>query len=320
MSGDVEVKSAETSSLHWRTSGGNRWLSIDSSAQRELSGHRLRPEVLPNEDAVGEAMLDELRALAARKKGTLVVILLGGRGAQALHRKLSVMATSSEADAWIARLHVFMQDALAPMPASSTLSFIYDFRRLLGEIFLRKVGGFHVLRTDATDLAEELKNYIEAILELGGPDIFFLGHGPEPGDASHFAYVRPGSGAQPEDVAGIIPIATTLVEHHIAKFRAGGIAVTEHDEQECQRATDILTFGPAMLLASGRIVQSIVDADTAPAKKRSYRRLLDEELSSERKILLRQLDDNPGLWIRMHPNVRSLVLPNLLAADGDEKL
>jgi hypothetical protein len=55
---------------------------------------------------------------------------------------------------------------------------------------------------------------------VGGLDIFFLGHGPEPGDASHLAYIKPNSEATFRDMAGIIPISESILEHHIAKFRA----------------------------------------------------------------------------------------------------
>ena len=77
-------------------------------------------------------------------------------------------------------------------------------------------------------------------------------------------------------------------------------------------ATHIFTLGPSAILASRRIVQSIVDAETAPAKRASYQRVLDTELSSDLKLLESQLNENPGLWVRLHPNVRSLVLPNVI--------
>ena len=58
--------------------------------------------------------------------------------------------------------------------------------------------------------------------------------------------------------------------------------------------------------------QSIVDADTAPGKRESYRRLLETEISDEPAARAAQLDANPGLWVRLHPNVRSLILPSVL--------
>jgi len=41
------------------------------------------------------------------------------------------------------------------------------------------------------------------------------------------------------------------------------------------RATHIFTLGPAAILSSRRVVQSVVDAATAPSKRISYRNLLD---------------------------------------------
>lgn len=73
-----------------------------------------------------------------------------------------------------------------------------------------------------------------------------------------------------------------------------------------------MTLGPAAVLKARKIVQSIVDASTAPAKRQSFRRLIDTQLSSDPAERARQLDENPGLWIRLHPNVRSFVLPDLL--------
>ena len=84
------------------------------------------------------------------------------------------------------------------------------------------------------------------------------------------------------------------------------------DETECRRASHILTLGPAAILGARRIVQSIVDADTAPAKRASFRRLIETEIASDVQTRQRQMDENPGLWIRLHPNVRSLILPNVL--------
>jgi hypothetical protein len=59
-------------------------------------------------------------------------------------------------------------------------------------------------------------------------------------------------------------------------------------------------------------VQSIVDADTAPAKRESYRRLLTTALATDAETRQTQFDENPGLWLRVQPNVRSLILPNVL--------
>jgi hypothetical protein len=87
--------------------------------------------------------------------------------------------------------------------------------------------------------------------------------------------------------------------------------VSEIDEDECRRATHILTLGPAAILGAKKIVQSIVDASTAPAKRESFSRLINTKISSDMDERSKQLDGNPGLWIRMHPNVTSFVLPDL---------
>jgi len=169
------------------------------------------------------------------------------------------------------------------------------------------------MRTDAPDLEVELARHVQKLEALGGLDIFFLGLGPEPGGASHLAYIKPNSGATVIDMAGVIPISASILQHHIAKFRVGGSTVSAEDEAECRRATHILTLGPAAILGSRRIVQSVVDADTAPGKRASYRNMMEAHIADDVTTRARQLDANPGLWIRLHPNVRSLILPNVLS-------
>jgi 6-phosphogluconolactonase/glucosamine-6-phosphate isomerase/deaminase len=226
---------------------------------------------------------------------------------------LGELARTGEADELLSRLRVFTQDALAPMRMESGLSFVRDFERLLGTDFFQKIKSFTSMRTHTDDLEGELARYIEQLESLGGIDIFFLGLGPEPDDASHLAYIKPGSGATATDVAGLIPISESILEHHVAKFKAGGSNVTAADEAECRAATHILTLGPAAILRSRRVVQSIVDASTAPAKRASYRRVREDEIPREPKDRAAQLDRNPGLWTRLHPNLRSLVLPDVLS-------
>ncbi len=170
------------------------------------------------------------------------------------------------------------------------------------------------MRTDTNNLEGELTSYVEKLESLGGIDIFFLGLGPEANAASHLAYIKPGSGASVRDVAGVIPISSSILEHHIKKFKVGGSLVTERDETECRAATHILTLGPAAILGARRIVQSIVDASTAPAKREAFLRVLTTEISENPQTRAEQLDENPGLWLRLHPNVRSLVLPDVLVA------
>jgi 6-phosphogluconolactonase/glucosamine-6-phosphate isomerase/deaminase len=298
-----------------RNVNGNIWLSHDagdSDFLARLPVNKLTYEVLPSEEAVGRAMLDEIESAAAEKDGSIVMILLGGRGAQALHRLLGATAKTREHDALLSRIHVFTQDALAPLRLDNGLSFVRDFERLLGEDFFRKVKSFTCMRTDAEDLEGELAGYIEKLESLGGIDLFFLGLGPEAGGASHLAYIKPGSGATYNDVAGLIPISQSILEHHINKFKAGGTVVTEADEAECRAARHILTLGPAAILGARRVVQSIVDADTAPAKPESYHQLLTTQLAADAETRKTQFDQNPGLWLRVHPNVRSLILQNVL--------
>ena len=301
-----------------RSVGGNIWLAHDAAENAHLAALPVRDvayEVLPSEDAVGRAMLAEIENAAALKDGPLVVVILGGRGGQALHRLLGAMAKTSDHDALFRRLHVFTQDALAPLRLDNGLSFVRDFERLLGDDFFRKVKSFTSMRTDAKDLEQELVQYVEMIESLGGIDLFFLGLGPEAGGASHLAYIKPGSGATYNDIAGLIPISESILEHHIRKFKAGGTAVSEADEAECRAARHILTLGPAAILGARRIVQSIVDADTAPAKVESYRQLLTTKIGGDAEIRRTQFDQNPGLWLRVHPNVRSLILPNVVSTD-----
>lgn len=306
---------AESNKTARRTIGVNVWLSRRSA---EIESLFSRPEVSPykyeiieTEEAVGAQMLEELKKVAAGKTGDVTMILLGGRGAQAMYRLINRLIPSGELDELLARLHVFTQDALAPMRMDNGLSFVRDFERLLGEDFFRKIKSFTPMQTDAEDLDGELEKYLEKLDALGGIDLFFLGLGPEANAASHLCYIKPESGAAASDVAGIIPISQTILEHHIGKFKAGGSQISEADETECRRATHILTLAPAAMLGAKRIVQSIVDASTAPAKRSSFRRVLDAKISDDLTERAAQMNENPGLWLRLHPNVRTLVLPDL---------
>jgi len=293
--------------------GENIWLApAGASDQAELEPHQLNYEVLESEAAVGRAMLDELQMAAREKEGDLTVVIVGGRGGQALHRLLGEKAKSSEIDHLLSRLNIFTQDALAPMRMGNAFSFVRDFERLLGEEFFKKIKSFTSMQTDAQDLESGLSTYLETLESRSPVDIFFLGLGPEANGASHLAYIKPGSRAAAGDIAGLIPISPSILEHHITKFKAGGTKFNEADEAECRNATHILTLGPAAILSAKRIVQSIVDADTAPAKRASYQRLIETEISDDQETRARQLDENPGLWVRLHGNVRSLILPNLL--------
>jgi 6-phosphogluconolactonase/glucosamine-6-phosphate isomerase/deaminase len=297
--------------------GENVWLARADTgdahaAPARLPVHELQPTVIETETAVGHAMLRALEEAAAAKQGDLVIALLGGRGGQALHRLLGERARAGDPEGLLSRLHVFTQDALAPMRMENGFSFVRDFERLLGLEFFQRVKSFTPMRTDTPKLESEMSRYLQKLEALGGLDIFFLGHGPEANGASHLAYIKPGAGATAVDLAGIIPISASILEHHITKFKAGGSNTTAEDEAECRRATHILTLGPAVMLGARQIVQSVVDADTAPAKRVTYRRVLETQIADDPETRARQLDENPGLWVRLCPNVTSFILPNVL--------
>jgi 6-phosphogluconolactonase/glucosamine-6-phosphate isomerase/deaminase len=258
-------------------------------------------------------MFDELTAYSKEKTGDIVIILLGGRGAQAMYKIINRLSQGEEIDELLGRLHVFTQDALAPMRMNNGLSFVRDFERLLGDKFFAKIKSFTPMLTETDDLEGELAKYLERLESLGGTDIFFLGFGPEAEAASHLCYIKPNSGARINDIAGIIPISPSILEHHINKFKVGGSHVSPEDETECRHATSILTLGPAAILDAKKIVQSIVDASTAPGKIPSFKRFLETALSADKAELAKQCDENPGLWIRLHENVKTFVLPDLLS-------
>ncbi len=289
----------------------NVWLSQKSNQNFSFTDYGISPTVLDNEAEVGQAMLNELYKTANSKEGDINIALLGGRGAQQLHKLLGELAKTTEQDELLARLNVFTQDALAPMGMDNGFSFVRDFERILGDAFFKKIKSFTPMQTDTEDLESSLKEYLTKLESLGGLDIFFIGHGPEENQASHLAYIKPYSGAESQHVAGIIPISSSILEHHISKFKAGGSVVSDSDEKECRSAKYILTLGPAAILQAKKIVQSVVDADSAPAKVQTYAKVLNTPLSKNEDEAMEQLNANPGLWIRLHPNTKSFVLPNL---------
>jgi 6-phosphogluconolactonase/glucosamine-6-phosphate isomerase/deaminase len=305
------MKTSEKRTIVKRSSGDRIWLTTERTDFAPVN-KPFEFEVLANEEAVGQAMFDELASYAAAKEGDITIILLGGRGAQAMYRIINRLAETSEIDGLLSRLNVFTQDALAPMRMNYSLSFVRDFERILGQTFLRKIKSFTPMLTETDDIEGALIAYLEKLESLGGIDIFFIGLGPEAEAASHVCYIKPGSGAKHADIAGIIPISGSILEHHIGKFKVGGSEVSPEDEAECRRATHILTLGPAAILGAGRLVQSIVDASTAPGKPASFKRMIETEISTDPEIAARQCDENPGLWVRLHNNVRSLILPDVL--------
>jgi 6-phosphogluconolactonase/glucosamine-6-phosphate isomerase/deaminase len=310
----MSVQSITRKTINRRIAGNNVWLEYaDGEAKISSNLSAFKYDVLPDEDAVGRAMFDELIGYSKDKTGDIVIILLGGRGAQAMYKIINALAQTDEIDDLLARLHVFTQDALAPMRMNNGLSFVRDFERLLGAEFFAKIKSFTPMLTETDDLEGALVKYLEKLESLGGIDIFFLGFGPEAEAASHLCYIKPDSGARAVDIAGIIPISPSILEHHINKFKVGGSRISAEDEAECRRATSILTLGPAAILGARKIVQSIVDASTASGKIPSFKRFLETELSADATELAKQCDENPGLWLRLHGNVKSFVLPDLLS-------
>ncbi len=301
----------KTSQFTRNEGNDNIWVSKENDKEFSFTDYGITPTVLASEAEVGKAMLNELYTTAASKDGDINIALLGGRGAQELHRLLGELAKSNEQDALFARLNVFTQDALAPMGMNNGLSFVRDFERILGDAFFKKINSFTPMRTDTKDIKSGLIEYLTKLEDLGGLDIFFIGHGPEENEASHLAYIKPFSGAQSDHLAGVIPISSSILNHHISKFKAGGSVVSESDEKECRSAKYILTLGPAAILQAKKVVQSVVDAATAPAKVQTYSKVLNTQLSSNIDEAMEQLNANPGLWIRLHPNTKSFVLPDL---------
>ena len=300
-----------TSLFQREDKNGNMWLALNEPVLASTTDHGIEPIVLPSEADVGEAMFKELLSTAEAKTGDINIALLGGRGAQQLHRLLGEKAATNEIDGLLARLNVFTQDALAPLAMGNGLSFVRDFERILGEAFFAKIKSFTPMQTDTPDLEGALTDYLNKLESLGGLDIFFIGHGPEANDASHLAYIKPFSGARVHHMAGIIPISSSILEHHISKFKAGGSEISAEEEAQCRTAQYILTLGPAAILGAKKVVQSVVDADTAPAKISTYAKVRQTSLPQDEKELAGLLDANPGLWIRLHSNVKSFVLPNV---------
>jgi hypothetical protein len=93
-----------------RLAGGNVWLSHQANTASAESDYLARLpvrdlvyEVLPSEAALGRAMFDEIVTAAVAKDGPLVMILVGGRGGQALHRRLGALAKTNEHDALLGK-------------------------------------------------------------------------------------------------------------------------------------------------------------------------------------------------------------------------
>lgn len=299
----------------FRAEGANIDALLKQAA--EAAKAPFEPKVMPDEDAVSIAQLAELRtAAAAKPEGeTVSLALLGGRGAQGLYKLLRRLAV--EGDPLIKRLDVYTQDAFVPMRKDSSLTFVRYYESQLGPEFFSSIRRFTTIDSEAADLEEETKRHI-AQLPADGFDIMLMGHGPEPSDCSHVAYIRAGSAASIADAAGLCPVSDVVLEHHVSKFKACGASISAEDEAECRKRSNMIwTIGPETILKSKRIVQSVVDASTATAKKRTYQKVLETKLAvDDLAALQQQLQENPGLYARCHPNVASLILPDVL--DGFE--
>src|SRR5262249_14938154 len=106
----------EQKTINRRQQGSNVWLEQATVAPPSLSLiGEYRFNVLENERAVGQAMFDELVRYSEEKTGDIVIVLLGGRGAQAMYRIIAQLAPTDAIDGLLSRLHVITQDALAPM-------------------------------------------------------------------------------------------------------------------------------------------------------------------------------------------------------------
>src|SRR5829696_7758401 len=82
-------------SIRRRVAGENVWLSHDAAESGYLGTLPVRDipyEVMSSEEAIGRAMLEEIRTAAEIKDGSLVIVIVGGRGGQALHRLLGARA------------------------------------------------------------------------------------------------------------------------------------------------------------------------------------------------------------------------------------
>ena len=83
--------------LSRRVVGNNVWLRTSESRDNsQLEVRDFSYEVLESEAAVGRAQFGEIKLAAENKEGDLVIILLGGRGAQALYRLLGELAETKQ--------------------------------------------------------------------------------------------------------------------------------------------------------------------------------------------------------------------------------
>ena len=122
------MKTSEQPNLGRRTTDVNVWLESASAGQPKLTGEEFKYHVLDSEDAVGEAMLRELLDYADSKSGDINIILLGGRGAQAMYRKIRERITTGERDDLLSRLNVFYPGRTCSDADGERLEFRTRFR------------------------------------------------------------------------------------------------------------------------------------------------------------------------------------------------
>src|SRR4029453_8058665 len=99
------MQASEQRTFESRQSGGNLW--IRSQCGGGLSTEPVGAynfEIFKDEEAVGPAMFNELVAYAGEKDGDVVMVLLGGRGAQAMYRIIARLSEGGEIDDLLARL------------------------------------------------------------------------------------------------------------------------------------------------------------------------------------------------------------------------
>ncbi|HUR98067.1 MAG TPA: hypothetical protein VMZ26_08400, partial [Pyrinomonadaceae bacterium] len=125
------MHTSEQKIINARTTGQNIWLESSKASDLPMAEvPDFNFQVMETEEAVGQAMFDEMAGYASNKDGDIVIVLLGGRGAQAMYRIIAELARTDAIDELLGRLHVFTQDALAPMRMDNGLSFVRDFERL----------------------------------------------------------------------------------------------------------------------------------------------------------------------------------------------
>ena len=92
------MQTSEQKSITARRSGGSTWLQVSGTNLPLTHVPAYEHIVLDNEDAVGQAMFEELESYANSTDGDIVMVLLGGRGAQAMYRLIADKAATGELD------------------------------------------------------------------------------------------------------------------------------------------------------------------------------------------------------------------------------